>query len=57
VQAALRHGIFRAHVLYWAEYERIVSEAAERIIWRRESAEEVLPPLAARLAALRRVHS
>jgi trehalose transport system substrate-binding protein len=57
VQAALRHGVFRAHVPYWAEYERITSEAAERIIWRRESVEEVLPPLAARLAALRRGRS
>ncbi len=57
VQEAMRHGVFRAHVPYWAEYERIVSEAAERIIWRRESVEEVLPPLAARLAALRRGRS
>jgi trehalose transport system substrate-binding protein len=57
VQEAMRHGVFRAHVPYWAEYERIVSEAAERIIWRKESVEEVLPPLATRLAALRRGHS
>jgi trehalose transport system substrate-binding protein len=54
VQAALRHGVFRAAVPYWAEYERIASEAAERIIWRRESVETVLPPLAGRLAALRK---
>ncbi len=57
VQAALRHGVFRAHVPYWAEYERIVSEAAERIIWRNEPVEEVLGPLATRLAALRRGRS
>jgi trehalose transport system substrate-binding protein len=57
VQAALRHGIFRATVPYWAEYERIASEAAERILWRSEPATEVLPPLAARLAALRQGRS
>lgn len=57
VQAALRHGVFRAHLSYWAEYERMVSEVAERIIWRKQSVEEVLPPLAARLAALRRGRS
>ena len=57
VQEAMRHGVFRAHVPYWAEYERIVSEAAERIIWRRETVEAVLPSLAARLAALRRGHT
>jgi trehalose transport system substrate-binding protein len=57
VQAALRHGVFRAHVPYWAEYERIVSEAAERIIWRNEPVEKVLAPLATRLAALRRGRS
>lgn len=57
VQAALRHGIFRATVPYWAEYERIASEAAERILWRSEPATEVLPPLATRLAALRKGRS
>ena len=56
VQEALRHGIFRAHIPYWAEYERIASEAAERIIWRREPAEKVLPLLAVRLAGLRKGH-
>jgi trehalose transport system substrate-binding protein len=53
VQEAMRHGIFRAQVPYWAEYERIASEAADRILWRREPVDELLPPLAARLAALR----
>lgn len=54
VQEAMRHGIFRVNVPYWAEYERIASEAVERILWRREAVEAVLPPLAARLTALRR---
>jgi trehalose transport system substrate-binding protein len=53
VQEAMRHGIFRANVPYWAEYERNASEAVERILWRREAVEAVLPPLAARLSALR----
>jgi trehalose transport system substrate-binding protein len=54
VQEAMRHGIFRLNVPYWAEYERIASEAVERILWRKEAVEDVLPSLAARLAALRR---
>lgn len=54
VQEAMRHGIFRRNVPYWAEYERIASEAVERILWRNEGVEEVLPPLAARLALLRK---
>lgn len=54
IQDAMRHGIFRVNVPYWAEYERIASEAVERILWRREVVEAVLPPLAARLNALRR---
>jgi trehalose transport system substrate-binding protein len=54
VQEAMRHGIFRDNVPYWADYERIVSEAVERILWRQESVERVLSPLAARLDALRR---
>ena len=54
VQEAMRHGVFRANVPYWAEYERIASEAVERILWRNEAADAVLPPLAERLAALRR---
>jgi trehalose transport system substrate-binding protein len=54
IRDAMRHGIFRVNVPYWAEYERIASEAVERILWRREAVEAVLPPLAARLTALRR---
>jgi trehalose transport system substrate-binding protein len=54
VQEAMRHGIFRKNVPYWAEYERIASEAVERILWREAAPEQVLPPLAARLQALRR---
>jgi hypothetical protein len=38
---------------YWAAYERLVDEAVQRILWRHEAPEQVLPPLAARLAALR----
>jgi trehalose transport system substrate-binding protein len=53
VQEAMRHGIFRANVPYWAEYERIISEAAERVLWRGGAPEQVLPPLAKRLRALR----
>ena len=54
VQEAMRHGIFRKNVPYWAGYERIASEAVERILWRAQGVSEVLPPLAARLDALRR---
>jgi trehalose transport system substrate-binding protein len=53
VQEAMRHGIFRTNVPYWAEYERIASEAADRVLWRGEAPEQVLPPLASRLRALR----
>jgi trehalose transport system substrate-binding protein len=50
---ALRHGIFRTNVPYWAEYERLADEAVQRILWRKEAPASVLPPLAARLAELR----
>jgi trehalose transport system substrate-binding protein len=53
VQEAMRHGVFRSRVPYWAEYERIASEAVERIVWRGEPVDDALPPLAARLAGLR----
>jgi trehalose transport system substrate-binding protein len=53
VGEALRHGVFRTNVSYWAAYERIIDEAVQRILWRREDPDHVLPPLAARLAALR----
>jgi hypothetical protein len=49
----MRHGVFRVNVPYWAEYERLVSEAADRILWRGETPEQVLPPLASRLRTLR----
>jgi trehalose transport system substrate-binding protein len=54
VQEAMGHGIFRKNVPFWAEYERIVSEGVERILWRMEPLDQVLPPLAARLNTLRR---
>jgi trehalose transport system substrate-binding protein len=50
---ALQHGVFRTNVSYWAEYERLANEAVERILWRAEDPDRVLPPLATRLAALR----
>ena len=53
VNNALQQGVFRANVSYWAEYERIADEAVHRILWREEDPERVLPPLAARLDALR----
>src|SRR5207237_8080235 len=53
ISEALRHGVFRTNVSYWAEYERIADEAVQRILWRHEEPDRVLPPLAARLAALR----
>jgi trehalose transport system substrate-binding protein len=53
VGEALRHGIFRTNVSYWTAYERLVDEAVQRILWRQEDPDQVLPPLAARLAALR----
>ena len=31
VGEALRHGIFRTNVSYWAAYERLVDEAVQRI--------------------------
>ena len=54
VQEALSHGVFRANVGYWADYERLANEAVQRILWRAEDPETVLPPLAARLDALRK---
>ena len=54
VQEALSHGVFRANVGYWADYERLANEAVQRILWRAESPETVLPPLAERLDALRK---
>ena len=56
IQEAMRHGVFRANVPYWAEYERIASETVERILWRKEAVDQVLPPLASRLAKLRGDH-
>jgi trehalose transport system substrate-binding protein len=50
---ALRHGVFRTNVSFWAAYERIANEAVQRVLWRHEDPDQVLPPLAARLAALR----
>jgi len=54
VQDAMRHGVFRENVPYWAEYERLASEAVERVLWRKEDADEALPPLAARLSDVRK---
>ncbi len=54
VEEAMRHGVFRKNVPYWAEYERVTSEAVERILWRNEPVDRALPPLATRLDALRR---
>lgn len=54
VQEALSHGVFRANVGYWADYERLANEAVQRILWRAEAPETVLPPLAERLDALRK---
>jgi len=54
VQEAMRHGVFRKNVSYWADYERTISEAAERILWRKEPVDRVLPALAARLDTVRR---
>lgn len=53
VQEALRHGIFRTPVPYWAAYERTMNEAVERILWRGEQPQRVLPQLASRLEVLR----
>jgi trehalose transport system substrate-binding protein len=53
VNNALQHGVFRTNVSYWADYERIANEAVDRILWRQEDPGRVLPPLAARLDALR----
>jgi trehalose transport system substrate-binding protein len=53
IGAALQHGVFRTNVPYWAEYERLANEAVQRILWRREAPDRVLPPLAQRLDALR----
>jgi trehalose transport system substrate-binding protein len=54
VQDAMRHGVFRKNVPYWAEYERLASEAVERVLWRKEAVDEALPPLAARLNDVRK---
>ena len=44
VGEALRHGVFRTSVSYWAAYERLVDEAVQRILWRHEEPDQVLPP-------------
>jgi trehalose transport system substrate-binding protein len=54
IEEAMRHGIFRTNVPYWAEYERIASEAVERTLFGRERLDQILPALAIRLDALRR---
>lgn len=54
VQEALSHGVFRANVGYWADYDRLANEAVQRVLWRGEDPREVLPPIAARLDALRK---
>ena len=53
VQEALSHGVFRANVSYWADYERLADEAVQRILWRGEEPGAVLPPIAERLDTLR----
>ena len=37
VQEALSHGVFRANVSYWADYERLTNEAVQRVLWRGET--------------------
>ena len=54
VQEALSHGIFRTNIGYWADYERLANEAVQRVLWRGEAPGAVLPPIAARLDALRK---
>ena len=54
VRQALSHGVFRANVGYWADYERLANEAVQRILWRAEDPATVLPPIAERLDALRK---
>lgn len=54
VQEALSHGVFRANVSYWADYERLTNEAVQRVLWRGEDPGAVLPPIAERLDALRK---
>lgn len=54
VQEALSHGVFRANVGYWADYERLANEAVQRVLWRAEDPTTVLPPIAERLDALRK---
>jgi trehalose transport system substrate-binding protein len=54
VQDAMRHGVFRENVPYWAEYERIASEAVERVLWRKEAVDDALPSLATRLSDTRK---
>ena len=54
VQEALSHGVFRANVGYWADYERLANEAVQRVLWRAEDPAAVLPPIAERLDALRK---
>jgi trehalose transport system substrate-binding protein len=53
IQDALRHGVFRTPVPFWAAYDRIMNEAVQRILWRQEPPQRVLPPLAVRLKNLR----
>jgi trehalose transport system substrate-binding protein len=52
VQEALSHGIFRKHISLWTAYERIVSQAVQRVLWHHEAPKAVLASLADDLAAL-----
>jgi trehalose transport system substrate-binding protein len=54
IQDAMRQGVFRKNVPFWTEYERLASEAVERVLWRKEAVDEALPPLAARLNDVRK---
>ena len=48
ILAAFSNGVFFILIVAWISYE-----AVQRILWRGESPQQVLPPLAARLNTLR----
>jgi len=45
VSEALKHGVFRTNVPYWAGFEKLINEAFVRIVMRGKDAEKVLNAL------------
>ncbi len=51
VSEALKHGVFRKNVPYWADFEKLINEAFVRIVMRGEDVDRVLNTLHDRMEA------